>query len=80
MQQQHQLQWEGIPIRHREFLTQKVKFKKVIDIDDEAIVERIHMNYRLIYLKDTAMARFIEDTAVSTLNRVSLSLLILNHS
>ncbi len=50
--------------KHREFLKEEVKFKEVVNLDDESIVERIHFIYRLTYLKDTAIARFIEDSAI----------------
>ena len=32
------------------------------------IEERIHINYRLSYLKDTVMARYIDDQAVNVIN------------
>jgi hypothetical protein len=32
-----------------------------VQINDESILESIHIVYRLIYLKDTAIARFIDD-------------------
>ena len=47
--------------KHREFLKEKVKFKQIIKIEDESISNKIHVNFRLTYLKDTALARCIED-------------------
>jgi hypothetical protein len=40
----------------------------VVNIQDKEILESIHTNYRLNYLKDTAMARFIDDNVLSTIN------------
>ena len=51
-------------LNHRDFLLNKVKFKKIVKIDNEEITNTIHLVYRLHYLKDTAIARFIEDSVL----------------
>lgn len=55
-------------LKHREFLQNQVKFKEVVKIQDEAVLESIHITYRLTYLKDTAMARFIDDQVLANVN------------
>jgi len=45
-----------------------VKFKEVVNIRDETIKDSIHLVYRLNYLKDTAMARFIDDNVLANVN------------
>ncbi|XP_020726354.2 serine/threonine-protein phosphatase 4 regulatory subunit 3-like isoform X1 [Odocoileus virginianus] len=40
------------PKRHREFLTQKVKFKEVIPIIDHELLQKIHQTYRVQYIHD----------------------------
>lgn len=55
-------------LKHRDFLKNQVKFKQVVTITDESILEAIHLNYRLSYLKDTAIARFIDDSVISSIN------------
>jgi hypothetical protein len=45
----------------RQFLDHKVKFREAVKITEPAILHAIHLSYRLQYLKDTAMARFIDD-------------------
>jgi hypothetical protein len=58
---------EGISnnkLNHRDFLLNKVRFKKIVRIDSEEINNTIHLVYRLHYLKDTAIARFIEDSVL----------------
>ena len=55
-------------LKHREFLKKELKFKQVVQIEDEFILEEIHIVYRLTYLKDTAIARFIDDSVLSTIN------------
>lgn len=57
-------------LRHREFLQNQVKFKEVVKIDNEEILESIHLVYRLTYLKDTAMARFIDDNVLANVNSI----------
>jgi len=47
-----------------------VKFKEVVNIQEESILESIHLVYRLFYLKDTAMARFIDDNVLATVNSI----------
>jgi len=51
-----------------------VKFKQVIDLGSEEVKDKIDMAYRLVYLKDTAMARFIDDQAVSIINNLVMNL------
>ena len=55
-------------MKHRDFLQNKVKFKQVVNIEDDLIKDAIHLTYRLNYLKDTAMARFIDDSVLATIN------------
>lgn len=62
---------EGISsnkLNHRDFLLNKVKFKKIVKIESEEINNTIHLVYRLHYLKDTAIARFIEDSVLQNIN------------
>lgn len=39
-----------------------------MNIEDDQIKDAIHLTYRLNYLKDTAMARFIDDSVLATIN------------
>ena len=55
-------------LNHRDFLLHKVKFKKIVKIESEEINNTIHLVYRLHYLKDTAIARFIEDSVLQNIN------------
>jgi len=56
-------------IRHREFLTKNVNFKQVVELDPD-IKEKVHIVFRVQYLKDTALARFMDDGLMSNLNQV----------
>ena len=55
-------------IRHRKFICEESKFKNIFNIDDSSIIDKIKMNFRLTYLKDVAIARFIEETTIKNLN------------
>jgi len=57
----------------RDFLDHKVKYREEVTISDPAIVRCIHLSYRLQYLKDTAMARFIDDTTSHTIMQLNVS-------
>ena len=46
---------------YREFLTKGVQFREAVVIDDVSVVSNIHLSYKLQYLKDTAMARYIDE-------------------
>ncbi|SJX61231.1 related to PSY2-subunit of protein phosphatase PP4 complex [Sporisorium reilianum f. sp. reilianum] len=53
---------------YRDHLTQRARFKQVIDIGDPMIVAKIHQTYRLLYLRDVILARVVDDPTVSILN------------
>jgi hypothetical protein len=55
-------------VKHREFLTNKANFKNIFSIDDQTVIEKIQMNYRLSYMRDIAIARFVEETTVKNMN------------
>lgn len=95
------------PLNYRDFLQNKVKFKKVVDfaqfyhghesgeqqklyqgrqmLDEQNncsetntglavdIEERININYRLQYLKDSVMARYIDDPSLKVINQLIMS-------
>jgi len=71
---------EGIPedrrICHRHVLKESVHYKQVLSFQDEELLERIHLNYRLQYLKDHVLARVLDDAAFGSLTQ----LVIMNNS
>lgn len=54
--------------KHRLFFSEKAKFKQVVVIEDPGILTKIRLNFRLTYLKDTALARCIEDHTLQQVN------------
>lgn len=58
----------------REFLSSKVKFKQAVEISDPQVSYSIHLSYKLQYLKDTAMARFIDENTSHTIMQLVSSL------
>lgn len=64
----------GIEPGFRDFLENKVRFKVAVTITDPHVVSCIHLSYKLTYLKDTAMARFIDDTTSHTIMQLVTSM------
>ena len=58
----------------REFLSNKVKYKQAVEISDPIVIYSIHLSYKLQYLKDTAMARFIDESTSHTIMQLVSSL------
>jgi protein phosphatase-4 regulatory subunit 3 len=55
-------------VPHRKYFTDIVKFKNLLDIQNKEILDKIHLNHRLSYLKDTAICRFIEENTLKIIN------------
>ncbi|CAD8198145.1 unnamed protein product [Paramecium pentaurelia] len=75
-------------VSYRNFLSQELKFHQITDLDNE-IMEKIHFNYRLSYLKESVMAYYLylEDPIynqfnfyINQNNQSILESLLLNHS
>mmetsp|Transcript_50764 Transcript_50764/g.121316 ORF Transcript_50764/g.121316 Transcript_50764/m.121316 type:complete len:754 (-) Transcript_50764:94-2355(-) len=54
-------------IPHRQVIKDKVKFNDVVSFEDEETLKRIHLNYRLLYLKDIVLPRALDDGAFASL-------------
>ena len=65
----------------RRFLKEKLKFVNVVTINDEKILESIHLNYRLSFLKDTVIATIIDDSLSANITQIICmnNLDIVNH-
>jgi hypothetical protein len=55
-------------IKHRQFFKEQAKFHNILNITDQHLINRIHVNHRLAYLRDTAIGRFIDDQTVKHIN------------
>jgi hypothetical protein len=44
-----------------------VEFINTTNIEDKEILDKIHLNFRFIFLRDTAAARWIEEATHDTL-------------
>jgi protein phosphatase 4 regulatory subunit 3 len=53
---------------HRQWLSNELRYKEVVRIDDEETRKKIHRTYRLQYLKDVVLARILDDPTFSVLN------------
>eukprot|EP00439_Symbiodinium_sp_Y106_P024056 s2066_g2.t3 len=65
---------EGIPkekrICHRQMLKVAVRFKEVLTFQDAEMLELIHLNYRVQYLKDAVLPRVLDDAAFASFRHV----------
>lgn len=53
---------------HRHWLSDELRYKEVVRIEDEQVRKKIHHTYRLQYLKDVVLARILDDPTFSVLN------------
>ena len=53
--------------KHRAFLKDKAKFKNFMLLTDSEVIDKIHLNYRLAYLKDTALATGLDEANIQTI-------------
>ncbi len=57
--------YKSVKITHRQFFRERAKFLQVSEIKEERILTLIHFNFRLQYLKDCALAHFLDDRATN---------------
>lgn len=60
----------GIRPHHREFLKNKSYYKKIVDFKEQNILNRIHQNYRITYLRDSVIGTIIDDPLTNHYNTV----------
>lgn len=53
--------------KHRKFLN-TVTFKEVVPINDDEVTAKIHQNYKITYIKDAILLRYLDDATMNTLN------------
>ena len=56
--------------RYRTFLQERVSFVNTANIQDPDVLEKIHLNFRLIFMRDTAAARWIDESSYELLMTV----------
>merc|ERR1719446_89830 len=65
---------EGLPrekrLPHRQVLQVKVRFNDVLSMENQEVIERIHLNYRLQYLKDIILPRLLDDASFVSLTQM----------
>ena len=55
-------------VPHRKYFKEVVKFKNLLNIDDEDILQKINLNIRLSYLRDTVLPRVIDNITLKSIN------------
>ncbi|KAJ1969013.1 Platinum sensitivity protein [Dispira parvispora] len=53
---------------HRAYLSDRARFKEVVPITDPGVRQKIHQSFRLQYLKDTILARMLDDSIYQTIS------------
>ena len=57
--------------RFRSFLQKRVSFVNTTGITDTDIIQKIHLNFRIIFLRDTVSARWIDEGTYELLMNVN---------
>jgi hypothetical protein len=57
-------------ITHREYFKEHASFKQVANIKDERILQMIHWNFKLIYLRDSAIANTFDERVLLYISQV----------
>ena len=55
-------------VPHRKYFKEVLKFKNPLNIEDEDILQKINLNIRLSYLRDTVLPRTIDNNTLKTIN------------
>ncbi len=53
---------------HRWFLREKAKFRTVVYMEDDELVDTIHKSFRVTYLRDTLLRPTMDENSLSTLS------------
>lgn len=58
------------PIRHREYITSKSRFKEIISFENSELVNRIHQTYKVQYIQDVILPApsVFEENSLTALN------------
>jgi hypothetical protein len=54
---------------HREFIREKLQFRAVMEITDTHVLEHLHTSFRLSYIRDSVLARLLDDYAFFVFNQ-----------
>lgn len=54
--------------RHRDFLLQKAQLKQLaVKIENVEVISRIHLTYRMIYIRDVILLKYLDDSTIKTI-------------
>jgi len=62
----------GERLHHRSYLREKLLFKEVVALPSPAVREKIHQTQRLGYVKDTVLAKHLDDHSFGTISSIML--------
>uniref|UniRef100_A0A7S3DFB2 Serine/threonine-protein phosphatase 4 regulatory subunit 3-like central domain-containing protein n=1 Tax=Palpitomonas bilix TaxID=652834 RepID=A0A7S3DFB2_9EUKA len=58
--------------KFRKFLATKSRFIELIRVENEDVIRKIHLNYRLTFLKDVLLPRVLDDMSFASVNSIVL--------
>ncbi|KAL4467007.1 hypothetical protein ABPG74_010604 [Tetrahymena malaccensis] len=56
---------------HRQFFQRRAKFLSVVQFKDQSKLDDIHFNFRLQYLRDSALAHILDESTLNLMNLIS---------
>jgi hypothetical protein len=56
--------------KHRDFLKNESNYVKVIEFEDPEILQQIHLNFRISYLKDSVVGSIVDDPLLNQFTTV----------
>ncbi|EAR97010.2 component of IIS longevity pathway SMK-1 protein (macronuclear) [Tetrahymena thermophila SB210] len=56
---------------HRQFFQKRAKFLSVVQFKDQSKLDDIHFNFRLQYLRDSALAHILDESTLNLMNLIS---------
>lgn len=71
---EHDPDLNGRQFNSREFLTQTLIFNNVLEITNQEFLSKVHVSYRLQYLKDTVLARCLDEMTLTHLAAFNIAL------
>lgn len=57
-------------VSHRTYFKQYAAYQEVADIKDKEVLRWIHVNYRLLYLRDCALAHYLDEKSLNLITIV----------
>jgi protein phosphatase-4 regulatory subunit 3 len=67
---EHDPEMRSHQARHRQFLRERAQFKLVVPFEDSAVLQKVHQNFHLSFIKDVVLPRALDDNAFAAINQL----------